>query len=63
MESMVQNLVNGNLMEAKKQAKKFSCKVISDYLRYDFGWTTTKSVAAADYLKTGNGFQEYCDED
>ena len=61
MESMIQNLLNGNLKDAKRQAKKFAVGVITDYLHHDLGWTTTKSVAAADYLKTGKGFQEYCD--
>jgi hypothetical protein len=35
MQPMIQNLINGNLTDAKTQAKR--------------------------YLKTGEGFQQYCD--
>lgn len=61
MKSMILNLINGNLTDAKRQAKRHSPGAITDYLREEFGWTRTRAVLAADYLKTGQGFQAYCD--
>ena len=60
METMIDNLINGNLKDAKEQAKAFPQNKILLYLR-DLGWGVTKSVLAAHYLKTGEGWQRYCD--
>mgnify|MGYP003441969260 FL=1 len=65
MNSLLDNLINGNLAIAKAKAKRFSHRAIvayfSDYM------STAKARAAADYLKPRRGedhnelFQLYCD--
>ncbi len=57
---MIDNLINGNLKEAKQQAKRFSEGKIRFYL-IDLGWSVVKSTLAASYLK-GNqsAWQDYC---
>lgn len=61
MQTMIENLINGNLTDAKKQAKRFALHKIVDALQNDFGWSLDKAYKAASYLKTGQGFQAYCD--
>lgn len=61
MKTMIENLINGNLTDAKKQARGFSMSRISDYLHFALGWSYNRSAKAAYYLKTGTGFQAYCD--
>ncbi len=60
METMIDNLINGNLTTAKEQAKKLPQNKIILYLR-GLGWGVARSIAAAHYLKTGEGWQKYCD--
>lgn len=65
MQSLLDNLINGNLTTAKKQARRFShsklAAFFADYM------TPAKARAAADYLKPRRGeclqtlFQTYCD--
>lgn len=61
MKEMIDNLINGNLTDAKHQAKRFGLEKIAHYCRRELGWSNRKSAAAASYLKTGVGFQVYCD--
>lgn len=61
MKEMIDNLINGNLADAKRQAQKFGLQRIAVYCRTQLGWSARKSAAAANYLKTGVGFQVYCD--
>lgn len=62
METMIDNLINGNLKTAKAQAKRFSLIAIKNHLT-ELQWSDAKTYAAAVYLKTGEGFQDYCDID
>ena len=59
---MIENLINGNLTYARKQARRYSFQTIWEWLVADYGWTVEKSIYAARYLKTGENFQAYCDE-
>lgn len=61
MQSLIENLINGNLTDARKQAKRKSFAAIVDYLHLNCGWSTDRSNKAAIYLKTGEGWQAYCD--
>ncbi len=61
MEAMILNLLNGNLSDAKRQAKKFSWNKIYHYCWTRLEWSQTKSTCATYYLKTGKSFQAYCD--
>lgn len=61
MNSMIENLINGNLTDAKRQAKRFSELSISVHLTDIMGWSDERALAAAHYLKTGNDFQKYAD--
>lgn len=61
MHSLIENLINGNLSDARKQAKRHSQNAIRHALQDDYGWSPIKSALAALWLKTGAGYQEYCD--
>ena len=61
MKTMIDNLINGNLTTARQQAKRVSLQRIVSFLQDEYGWTLAKAYAAANYLKTGTGFQAYCD--
>lgn len=61
MKTLITNLENGNLTEARKLAKRFSYHHIVLYLRDNLQWSIPRSVRAAHYLKTGTGWQLYCD--
>ena len=58
---MIDNLINGNCTTARKLAKRFSMVKIVAALQHEYGWTLAKAFTAAAYLKTGEGFQAYCD--
>lgn len=57
---MIENLINGNLTDAKHQAKKYRRSKIYGHL-IEQGWSHSRATLAAHYLKTGEGFQAYCD--
>jgi hypothetical protein len=61
MEDMINNLINGNLKDAKRQAVEFGIHQIQDALICDYGYSPLKAWTAAAYLTTGEGFQAYCD--
>ena len=57
----IENLVNGNISTARKSAKRFSLDKIIQVCQDDFLWTYERASRAAIYLKTGEGWQSYCD--
>ena len=57
----ISDLINGNLSDAKKRAKRHSSKSIRQAYQDETGCSLQTAVAAADYLKGEIGFQEYCD--
>ena len=61
MQTMIDNFINGNVTTARQQAKRFSGLAIMQTLRDNYGWSQVKSELAAHFLKTGEGFQRYCD--
>ena len=60
LETIISNLINGNLTTAKQQAKRHSARKIREYL-IGQGYSLKHAVAAADFLKGEATFQEYCD--
>lgn len=62
MQTMIDNYLNGNLTDAKRQAKRFSVASIRAALE-ECGYSFRKATLTAEYLKTGNGFQLACDAD
>jgi len=62
MQTMFENLQNGNLKDARTQAKRYKLNQIIYFLHFDVGWTARKSNLAAIWLKTGQGWQMFCDE-
>jgi hypothetical protein len=60
MQRMIDNLINGNLKEAKKQAKRYRQADIMQWCT-DNGYGFEKAVAMAMYLKNQIDFQQYCD--
>ena len=63
-DQMVANLLNGNLTDARAQARAFRQEAIAAELAYRYCWSRKRARLAANYLKTGTktAFQEYCDE-
>lgn len=61
MSALANNLINGNLSDAKEQAKSKNGTAISHYLRDCFGFSPKRAELASHYLKTGKGYQAYCD--
>jgi hypothetical protein len=59
--SMIENYINGNLADAKKQAKRHSYAAIVRALAYDRGWGFVEAGAAAAFLKGTGTFQAACD--
>lgn len=60
MQTMIDNLINGNLKDAKKQAKHKTLYAIYQYM-LDLGYTKNKALASAAYLKEELDYQAYCD--
>lgn len=62
MNTMIENLINGNLTEAKAQAKRYGADNIKDYL-LEQGWSSLRAFAAAMYLKwpSNASWQRFCD--
>jgi len=57
---MIDNLINGNLADAKNQAKRFRrAKIYAHLIKQ--GWSHSRATLGANYLKTGEGFQAYAD--
>ena len=61
MQSMLENLINGNLKDAQNQAKKYSHGKIMSYMQWDAGYSLAQAVAIAGYLKGHLSFQTYAD--
>jgi len=61
METMISNLINGNIKDARNQATKYPGYAITKYLRENLGWSADRSRKAAHFLKTGYEYQAYCD--
>lgn len=51
MENMINNLINGKLKDAKRQAKMYSVKEMKSYMMDDLGWDSLKAFRACNYLK------------
>jgi hypothetical protein len=60
MKSMIENLINGNIAEAKKRAKHRKLTAIYNYL-LEIGWNKEKALVTAQFLKSEVDFQTYCD--
>ena len=61
MNTLISNLINGNLTDAKQAAKRFALFDIARAARDHFGMTRNKAIMAAAYLKGRATFQAYCD--
>lgn len=60
MSGLIDNLINGNLTIAKRQAKRF--KVWEIRLAFmEAGYSLRKATLVADWLKGRDCWQEYCD--
>jgi len=63
MKTLIENYINGNLSDAKRQAKpkRITLRAISDALQNDYGYSEHKAIMTAYYLKGQCTFQEACD--
>jgi hypothetical protein len=60
MKKMIENYINGNLKDAKKQAERFTQQAIYRYLRNVLGWTENKSDLTAAWLKGADCWDALC---
>lgn len=60
-EICVANFINGNLKTAREEAQHESHRDLRETLEGAYGFSEEKAKAAADYLQTGEGFQQACD--
>ena len=60
MNTLIENLINGNLTDAKEQAKRYALFAIAS-AAMSYGMTRNKAIMAAAYLKGRATFQAYCD--
>lgn len=58
---IIENLINGNISDAKKEAKKVSQINIEATCFGSFGMSEHKSRNTAAFLKGKLDFQSYCD--
>jgi hypothetical protein len=63
MDSLITNLINGNLSIARHQAKRFTALKIRAFLMESHGYNFKKAQLTADYLKGKMTFQAYCDSE
>jgi hypothetical protein len=60
MNTLIENYINGNLTDAKRQARGRSFAAILTALR-EFGYTAEAAIAIAAFLKGQGSFQAACD--
>lgn len=60
MKNMIDNLINGNITDAKKQAKRHTLTAIYKFLLRE-GYDPQKAMVTASFLKGETDFQSYCD--
>jgi hypothetical protein len=60
MQSIFDNLINGNLQAAKKSAKRKSLGILHNFAAVHMGWKHAVALSAAQYLKGQITFQDYC---
>jgi hypothetical protein len=60
MNTLIENLINGNLTDAKEQAKRYGFWNIAKVAQTYFG-SRNKAIMAAAYLKGRATFQAFCD--
>lgn len=61
LDRLFANLENGNITEAKAQAKRHTSFRLSMFARQILGWSFDRATLAAGFLKGEATFQEYCD--
>ena len=60
MKKMIENYLNGNLTDARRQAKRYGQRKIAAALE-EAGLSAGKAMLAALWIKTGVGWQASCD--
>lgn len=61
MKALIETFINGNLTDARTKARRHSARKLREAFMEHAGYSFKKAQLAAEYLKTGTGFQEYCD--
>ena len=61
MNTLIDNLINGNLADAKRQARQFSTWEIRDALQDMAGYSLNKATLTADWLHGRDCWQAACD--
>ena len=61
MTTLINNYINGNISDARKQAKRYCISKVREALIEEAGYSFKKATLTAEFLKTGEGWQEACD--
>jgi hypothetical protein len=59
-QSSIENLINGNLTTAKKEAMRIPFNRLLRSMIEDYGFTFPVAISAGEFLKGCNTFQNYC---
>jgi hypothetical protein len=60
MKKAINNLINGNMTDAKNFAKNFKYGELFDFAQNEYGMNDKKADATASMLKGYINFNEYC---
>lgn len=60
-ERCIDNFINGNLKDAREQAQHETHKDLREVLERDYFYSEQKAALSADWLTTGEGWQQACD--
>lgn len=58
---MLDNFINGNIKEARKQARRYNSFRVQMALISGYGFSPDKALKTARFLKTGEGLQQAFD--
>jgi hypothetical protein len=61
VKNLIETFVNGNLADAKTQARRHSHRALREAYTATMGGTERTATSAADYLKGGCTFEEFCE--
>lgn len=61
MDTMILNIINGNLSDAKRQASRYRTQKIYEAMITDFGWSEEKAELGSLWVKGLSDFQSFCD--
>jgi hypothetical protein len=63
MNALINNFINGNLKDAKRQARNYTLTALAQAFRDRAGYSFEKAQRTANYLKNIGSYQAACDSE